>query len=496
MESATNTQKKKANKKVILLLLDSLMHKPLQKAINNGDANTFQFFLEHGQYYPDMISPFPTMSVNVDSTLLTGVYADKHQVPGLVWFQKDEQRLINYGSHIRELLKLGLNKAMTDILFHLNNKHLNRDVRTIHEELAAHGKNSCSINTLIYRGDTNQSLRIPALVSLFTGVEREIKTKAPAIFSYGAMAKINPSNRTHFFWRRYGFHNTFAINELSYLIKEKKLPDLTIVYFPYGDKSVHKNGPMDMKGIKKVNNQLAKMLNNCFHSWEDALQEYTWIMIGDNGQSWVGPNRQEALIDLRKLLKSYEIVKLKDGVTTHDEIVLGVNERMAFIYSLDVGHVPLEQIAEKLQQDNRIDLISWKEGAKIHVISGEKEGKLSFQPEGEYFDQYKQTWTLDGTTDILDLEIKNKKIIYGDYPDGLARLYSSFFSHEGEYVVISAKPGYEIIGEGSPTHVGGASHGALHKDDSFVPMIVTGTESTPKSKRFLDLKDWLMSLIL
>src|SRR5690606_31837843 len=108
---------------------------------------------------------------------------------------------------------------------------------------------------------------------------------------------------------------------------------------------------------------------------------------------------------------------------------------------------------------------SWKEGAKIHVISGEKEGKLSFQPEGEYFDQYKQTWTLDGTTDILDLEIKNKKIIYGDYPDGLARLYSSFFSHEGEYVVISAKPGYEIIGEGSPTHVGGASHGALHKDD-------------------------------
>ena len=31
-----------------------------------------------------------------------------------------------------------------------------------------------------------------------------------------------------------------------------------------------------------------------------------------------------------------------------------------------------------------------------------------------------------------------------------------------------AKPGYEFIGEGSPTHVGGASHGGLHKQDSFV----------------------------
>jgi predicted AlkP superfamily pyrophosphatase or phosphodiesterase len=39
------------------------------------------------------------------------------------------------------------------------------------------------------------------------------------------------------------------------------LPDFTIVYFPDLDKSVHKNGPTDIKGIEKVDRQLQKMLN-------------------------------------------------------------------------------------------------------------------------------------------------------------------------------------------------------------------------------------------
>jgi hypothetical protein len=54
------------------------------------------------------------------------------------------------------------------------------------------------------------------------------------------------------------------------------------------------------------------------------------VITGENGQAWVGKNRKEALIDLRVLLKSYQIVKLRKGVTHQDQIVLCVNERMAF----------------------------------------------------------------------------------------------------------------------------------------------------------------------
>ena len=38
------------------------------------------------------------MSVTIDSTLITGTNPDKHKIPGLVWYNEDEQRIINYGN--------------------------------------------------------------------------------------------------------------------------------------------------------------------------------------------------------------------------------------------------------------------------------------------------------------------------------------------------------------------------------------------------------------
>lgn len=152
------------SKKVIMLLIDSLMYPSLQKAVNEGKASALQFFMDHGKLYQDVVSPFPTMSVNVDSSLLTGTYADKHQIPGLVWYNETERRLINYGSHIRELVKLGLMKSLQDIFFHLNNEHLSKEVKTIHEELADQGLTTASINTLIYRGKFDQMLKCPFLI--------------------------------------------------------------------------------------------------------------------------------------------------------------------------------------------------------------------------------------------------------------------------------------------------------------------------------------------
>ncbi len=95
------TMSESSKKSVVMLLIDSLMDEPLKEAVKNGQAPGLQYLLENGRYVPDMISPFPTMSVNVDSTLLTGVYSDQHKVPGLVWYNAKEKRIINYGSHIR-----------------------------------------------------------------------------------------------------------------------------------------------------------------------------------------------------------------------------------------------------------------------------------------------------------------------------------------------------------------------------------------------------------
>ncbi|PLR98751.1 alkaline phosphatase family protein [Bacillus sp. T33-2] len=479
-------------KPVILVLVDTLMTRPLQTTIEQGQATAFEYFIQNGKLYPEIVSPFPTMSVNIDSTLLTGVYCDKHKIPGLVWFKQDEMRLVNYGSHYRELIKLGVNQSVKDIFHNLNNVHLSREVSTIHEDLHKEGKKTASLNALIYRGSVRHHLKMPFLLSTFTDIGKTVEVSSPHLFSYGALSKINPRNRSA--WRKYGFHNIFTVNELGYLVQKGLLPDFSIVYLSELDKSVHKNGEMDTNGIRTSDQHLGKILDS-FASWEEALKNNVWIIMGDNGQTWIGEHKKEALLDLRKTLDAYKIVKLRQGVQAGDEIVLAVNERMAFVYSLNVVKLALPTIANTLKGDHKIDIIAWREGKDIHVISTEKDGKLVFRQEGNYSDEYGQTWSLKGNTEILDLHIDGQRITFDEYPDALARLNSAFFSHQGDFVIISAKPGYEIIGEGSPTHVGGASHGALNKQDSMVSMIVTGTDTAPKHLRLLDMKEWILSLI-
>ncbi|WP_408007689.1 alkaline phosphatase family protein [Pseudalkalibacillus sp. A8] len=483
------------NKPIIMLIVDTLMDETLQKAIENDKAPAFQFFMEKGQYFPDLVSPFPTMSVTVDTSLLTGTYPDQHNLPGLVWFDKQENRLINYGSSFQECRKLGIHQTLEDAFFNMNNKHINQDVETIHETLWEQELESTSINALVFRGNTNHYYKFPLLVKWFARMNDNLAVKASEGFTYGRFSKYIPSNQNQHFWQRFGFNNTFSTQELLHLIERDKVSPFTIVYLPDLDKWIHKHGRMYTKGIEKVDHQLQNVLNS-FDSWEEALEKYTWILLGDNGQAWIDSDKQKALVDLRNMFNDYKIMKLNKGVMPEDQIILGVNERMTFIYTLDSKNLPVSDFVPYLEKDERIDMIAWKNSDWIEIRSGTQKGKLKFRPDGDYKDDYDQEWSIEGDPALLDIDLGDKHIKYGEYPDTLARIASCLNSHEGDYLIASVKPGYEFIGEGSPTHVGGASHGGLHRQDSLIPMIVTGTDSSPEYLRMIDLKKWILSMLV
>ncbi|MDQ0254777.1 putative AlkP superfamily pyrophosphatase or phosphodiesterase [Evansella vedderi] len=477
---------------VIMVMLDTLMDKAFQRALKEEMLPALSYFMDHAQYFPDVVTPFPTMSVNVESTLLTGHYADQHRVPALAWFNKRENRIINYGTHVRELYKLGLSRSLYDGLYRLNNEHLNPNLTTIHEEIHQAGKTSASINTLMYRGSVQTELQIPKLLRFFVNIEKSIKTSAPYQFTYGRLKKIGPASKYSRLWNKYGFNNKFSTQEFSYLVTYGKIPDFSVVYLPDHDKNVHKRGPMDTKGIKEMDQQLQEILG-AFPSWNEALENNIWILMGDNGQAKVGDNKEKALVDLHQLLRPYKITKLRKGVKPEDQIVLGINLRSSFVYSLNLEKLPLKLVAEKLKMDSRIDVIAWREEEWIHVASSE--GSFQFTEKGEYTDPYNHSWTIKGDPSILDIKIQNNKILYDNYPDALKRLHSALHSHEGEFIVTSVKPGHEFIGESTPRHPGGASHGGFHKDDSLIPLMVTGTDTKPEYLRVVDLKEWIIRLI-
>ena len=480
------------NKPIILIVVDSLMSEPLQKAVKDGKAPAFNYLMNNGHFNPEIISSYPTMSVTIDSTLLTGTYANEHHIPGLIWFKEDENRVISYGSGIKEIWNNGLGNVAMDSVVHLNQTHLSKEVKTIHEEIAERNLATASINGLVYRGSEEQLLHVPKLISMSKLLPKEIEVKAPKIMSLGVLSQYNPKNNRHkFVWKRMGLNNEFTANELLYLFEEKKIPAFTLAYLPDADASIHKKGPDELEGIVKADEALQTILNR-FPSWEEAIQDATWIVLGDSGQSSVEANKTTSLIDLNQVLGDYSFWNADEK---KGQLALGINERMAYIYVND-QQVELSAIVDILKKDKRIGFIAWKDDEKNYVVSPDSDREFTFTAGGPYVDAYYQSWQMDGDASILDLNMtKNGEIIYQDYPDALARLYGALHSQEGRVIIVDAKPSYEFIEKDSHDHAGGGAHGSLHQVDSLVPIIIAGTSEVPLSNRLVDIKEWILQLL-
>ncbi|MEK3886149.1 hypothetical protein [Bacillus sp. FSL K6-3431] len=156
---------------------------------------------------------------------------------------------------------------------HLNQSHLSKEVQTLYEDLHQMQHASASINGLIYRGDVAHPLHIPKAGSALNLMPANVEVKGPTLFSFGSLSQYNPENSNQKnIWQRLRFNDTFSAAELNYLIRNNSVPSFSLVYFPDLDQRVHKNGPTDIKGIVKSDQQLQEILNS-YPSWEEALDK-------------------------------------------------------------------------------------------------------------------------------------------------------------------------------------------------------------------------------
>ena len=176
------------------------------------------------------------------------MYSDQHKVPGLVWYNAKEKRIINYGSHIRELLKLGIKQSSRDVFYNLNQVHLSQQVKTLHEELDEKGIETCSINALLHRGAGTAICRFPFFFNDFRIKPVSQNQRIPAVF---VRRFFQSESGQPLAFQKFGFNDRFSTNELVYLIQTNKVPPLALVYFPDLDQHVHKHGRNDAAGWRK-----------------------------------------------------------------------------------------------------------------------------------------------------------------------------------------------------------------------------------------------------
>lgn len=482
----------KTNKPVIVLLFDSLMNEPMQTAVKEGLTPALSYLIKHGTLYPEVVSAYPTMSVAIDSTILTGSYSDKHGVPGLIWFNESEQQIVSYGSGPHEIWDNGVKQVLQNSTLKLNQQHLSDKVKTIHEHLAEAQIQSASINGLIYRGNTPHTLTIPGLLSRSSFMPDSVVVNGPDLMSLGVLSQYNKKNDQHnLAWDRLGVNNKFTVNELAHLIQNNKLPAFTLAYLPDTDAALHKHGPQDLQAIKKVD-QTIQSIFNLYPSWDQALEEAVWIVLGDSGQSLVLDDKKRGLINMNELLSGYSLWSKKHRT---GQLALALNERMGYIHILD-KQLPHEELIQRLKKEKRIQFIAWQKDGKNYVASPEHERLLTYKPNGPYQDSYQQTWSIEGDLSILNLTLDDKQqLSYDAYPDALARLHGALHAQEGNIIVIDAKPSYEFSDHHSYNHTGGGSHGSLNKVDSLVPLIAAGTTIEFKDTRLVALQEWLLSVI-
>ena len=76
---------------------------------------------------------------------------------------------------------------------------------------------------------------------------------------------------------------------------------------------------------------------------------------------------------------------------------------------------------------------------------------------------------------MLAARIDDGRLLSPDYPDALARVWSALRCENAGDILLSAAPGYEFVDWGGADHVGGGSHGSLHRSDSLGALLWCGT---------------------
>jgi hypothetical protein len=481
-------------KKIITLLIDSLMPDILEDCIRHRTVPALQFLKDKGRYWPNCVTVFPTMTASVDSSLVTGVYPNEHKVPGLIWYDPRNKEIINYLNDWKCIWKLGLTECTENVIYNLNEKHLSSQVSTIFEELAKRGKTSGSINAIVHRGRKKHRVTLPFPLNLLVRSKLLQEVSGPDIMTLGDMVeadiKKHIPDKLKNIGKYCGVNDPFAVHAVRHLIGSKNQPDFMLVYFPDNDHEIHKTNPAHAeKALIKVDGHIQDILN-AFDSWEEAVNECVFVVISDHGQTRIEQDPTFS-INLDHLLQSFKCLQLGKKVTKDHDLVAANNERMAYIY-------PLQQekqhaIINQLLSDSRLDIVAWKENNGVRVSEGGSRKEMYFEPEGDLEDIYGRRWNITGEWSALDLSVNAGIIKFRDYPDALSRLYGSLYSQDIPMIVITARPRYELESLYYPTHLGGGSHGSLHKYDSTIPLIVAGSDMPLKEPpRLVDFKEFII----
>ncbi len=135
----------------MLTVIDGLTPSALEQGLEAGRLPTLALLVERGRYVHG-VSTFPSVTPVCLTSIATGSSPDVHGIPHLVWYHRDEQRIVEYGSSLAAVRAAGLRGTIRDSAIDMSGSHLSPDALTVFEVLEDAGLVTGAINFTCYRG--------------------------------------------------------------------------------------------------------------------------------------------------------------------------------------------------------------------------------------------------------------------------------------------------------------------------------------------------------
>ncbi len=463
-------------KKLILVVIDAMKPEMLERAIADGRAPALERIAGEGVYVNDVVAAFPSVTPVCAATITTGVGPEQHLIPSMNWYHRLESRYVEYGSSFSATRQFGVVRSLTDTIYRMNAEHLSGDTPTVFESLDDLGVRTAGTTYLIYRGRHEHEVsQESALARVVTSTLFRRTILGPQELFY---ADLYASRRT-------GCRGQLGMPGVrdqhtgcvgSYLV-EHDLFDFMLFSLPDNDAWSHKHGPQaQVSSIAAADRQLERLMHA--GGGPDAfLDGHAVIVTSDHSQALVAER-----IRLDLALDGFHIASPSAARSVGAELALSPSQRSAMVYALDLErrHELVRGVVEAVGDIQGVDLVMWlrdRDGSAAveAVIRAPGGSELRFAPGGEVSDARGEHWSVEGDLGVLAARVEEGLLLSPDYPNALARVWSALRCENAGDVLLSAAPGYEFVDWGGADHVGGGSHGSLHRSDSLGALLWCGT---------------------
>jgi hypothetical protein len=259
-------------KPVVLIVIDGLTPSMFEAA----DAPALRFLAEHGTYRRGT-STFPSLTPVCLSSIATGAHPDVHHIPHLVWWNREERRLVEYGSSFGAVRAAGLARSLRDTIVDLNARHLSRDAETIYETLEDTGLTTAAINITCYRGRHRHLATIPGAPAVY-GPKRFFWYSLYESDRTGAPIAVRN--------RALGSIDGYAAWVGRWLVTRDGF-DLLVYYLPDYDYASHATGPDSAHEALARSDAAVAALLDAAGGPDAFLERYAVVLCSDHGQSHV-----------------------------------------------------------------------------------------------------------------------------------------------------------------------------------------------------------------